>query len=739
MFDHTMQEALHKATTMTRKSKNEFITLEHFLLCSLDSPEVSRFFSDGLSLSVVKIKKDLTDFIKMNHKPIPRLTSQYNPEPTIGLHRSIETALRQAQGAGKNLISSLHVILAMMEEKESFAVYTLEKNGATPLVIMEYISNQTGAQTAHGNLSIEKSNPLEKYCQDLNARYKKGLTAPLVGREKELERIMEVLSRKTKNNPLLVGDPGVGKTALCEGLAEKSVEEKLPPSFKDLHVYGLDLASLLAGSKYRGDFEGRMKALLNQLKEVKNPLLMIDEVHTIVGAGTTSGNQVDFASLLKPSLSHPHLKVMGTTTFEEYRKHFAKDPTLSRRFQAIFIEEPDKEECLKILYDSKKSYEDFHKVEIEDESLKACVELSGKHLLDRHYPDKAFDLLDETCSHEKTINQNSKITATHVKENLKRLYKVSTDQVDKESSDVVLSLKEKLKTQIYGQDSAIEELYSSILVAYSGLKVKNKPLGAFLFTGPTGVGKTELSRQLAKHLNIPFIRFDMSEYIEKHSISRLIGSPPGYVGHEEGGRLTDEVSKNPHSVLLLDEIEKAHPDVINVLLQVMDSGVLTDSIGKKTFFNNCILIMTSNSGAREADKGSIGIFEAPSSDFSDKAIKSFFNPEFLNRLTSVVKFKSLDQNLLLKIVQKELNDLKREVENLGLKRNKMKWSKGVEKWVLEKAFEKGMGARPFERFINKNIRTPLAERILKLKGKKKTQSLSLSTSKNKLIIVETEQ
>ena len=721
MFDHTMQEALHKATTMTRKNKNEFITLEHFLLCSLDSPEVINFFTEN-ALNVSQIKTELTDFIKVNHKPIPRITSQYNPEPTIGLHRSIETALKQAQGAGKNLISSLHVILAIFQEKESYALHILEKNGLTPLIIMEGLSQQSTPPSS--------KDPLKKYCDDLNTKYKKGESTPLIGREKELDRIMEVLSRKTKNNPLLVGDAGVGKTAIGEGLAEKSVEKKLPPAFEDLRVFALDLTSLLAGSKYRGDFEARMKSLLNQLKNVKNPLLMIDEIHTIVGAGTTSGSQVDFASLLKPSLSDPHLKVMGTTTYEDYRKHFAKDPTLSRRFQAVFVNEPSWEESFKILKDSKSTYEKFHSVAIEDEALKACVDLSGKHIPDKRYPDKAFDVLDESCAHERTIKNNRVISSANVKETFKRLYKVSTDQVDKEGHDIVLDLKEKLKQRIYGQDQAIEELYSSILVAYSGLKVKNKPLGSFLFTGPTGVGKTELAKQLSEHLNIPFIRFDMSEYMEKHSVSRLMGSPPGYVGHEDGGRLTDEVSKNPHSVLLLDEIEKAHPEVINILLQVMDSGTLTDSIGKKTFFNNCVLIMTSNSGAREAEKGSIGLFEAPNADFSDKAIKNFFSPEFLNRLTSIVKFKALSQDLLLKVVQKELNALKEEIKALGFK---LEWTKSVENWVLDKAYEKGMGARPFERFVSKHIRTSLAEKVLALKGKKGSL-LKLAIEKTKLVV-----
>jgi len=724
MFDHTMQEALHKATTMTRKNKNEFITLEHFLLCSLDSESVQKFFNDSAHIDVNELKTELKTFIKDNHKPIPRLSSQYNPEPTIGLHRSIERALKQAQAAGKNQISSLHVVLALFEEQESYALYLLEKNGLTPLIIMEHLSSQPDA--LGGPSAAKSKDPLKIFCEDLNKKFKKGEVNPLIGREDELNRVVEVLSRKTKNNPLLVGDPGVGKTAIGQGLAEKSVEDKLPGDFKNLKVFELDLAALLAGSKYRGDFEARMKSLLSELKKVENPLLLIDEIHTIVGAGTTSGSQVDFASLLKPSLSDPHLKVMGTTTYEEYRKHFAKDPALSRRFQAVFVEEPSSKECLKILRESKKNYESFHKVSIEDEALKECVDLSKKHLLDKKFPDKAFDLLDETCAHERTIKQNFTITAANVKTNLKQLYKISTDQVDKESSDIVLDLKEKLKADIYGQDKAIDELHSSILVAYSGLKIKDKPLGSFLFTGPTGVGKTELTKRLAENLNLPLIRFDMSEYMEKHSVSRLIGSPPGYVGHEEGGRLTDEVSKSPHSILLLDEIEKAHPDVINILLQVMDSGVLTDSIGKKTYFNNCILIMTSNSGAREADRGSMGIFEAPSSDFSDKAIKNFFTPEFINRLTSIVKFKSLDRPLLLKVVQKELKSLSDEVKILG---HTLEWTKEIEEWVLEKAHEKGMGARPFERFISKNIRTPIAEKLLKLKKPGSKDSSELSTLK----------
>lgn len=710
MFDTSMQEALHKSTLMTRKQKQEFITLEHFLLCALNTKIVSDFINSELEEPVIdQLKVELEKFIKKNHKPIPRLTSQYNPEPTIGLHRCIEKALKQAQGAGKNSISALHVILTMFEEDESFAVYLLESNNITPLVVMEFLSGQPGAG-APTTLGNAKEDPLKKYCENLNDKYKNNEFSPLIGRTDEINRVLEVLSRKTKNNPLLVGDPGVGKTAIGEGLAELSVENKLPEKFADLKVYGLDLAALLAGSKYRGDFEARMKSLLNELKNTKNPLLFIDEIHSIVGAGTTSGSNVDFASLLKPSLTDSHLKVVGTTTYSEYRKHFAKDQALSRRFQPVFIEEPSEADCLMILEGTKSAYEEFHKVSIDFSALEATIELSGKHMPDKNFPDKAFDVLDETCAHETTINKVFLITAKEIKSTFKRLYKVSTDQVDKKSSELVLDLKENLKKNIYGQDSAIEELYSSILVAYSGLKSKEKPLGSFLFTGPTGVGKTELSKQLASHMNIPFIRFDMSEYMEKHSVSRLIGAPPGYVGHDEGGRLTDEVSKHPHCVLLLDEIEKAHPDVINVLLQVMDSGALTDSIGKKTYFNNCVLIMTSNSGAREADKGSIGFFDAPGSDFSDRAIKEFFTPEFLNRLTSIVKFKSLSPELLIQVVTKELEELKKDLTGQNID---LSWNSEVSEWIQKQTYEKGMGARPFERFINRQVRTKLAELILK--------------------------
>lgn len=722
MFDTSMQEALHKSTLLTRKQKQEFITLEHFLLCALNTKTVSEFMNSELEEPVIdQLKVDLTNFIKKTHQPIPRLTSQYNPEPTIGLHRCIEKALKQAQGAGKNSISALHVILTMFEEDESYAVYLLEQNEITPLVVMEFLSGQPGAGAAAALNT--KEDPLKKFCENLNDKYKNKDFAPLIGRETEIKRVLEVLSRKTKNNPLLVGDPGVGKTAIGEGLAELSVEKRLPEKFSELQIFGLDLAALLAGSKYRGDFEARMKSLLSELKNIKNPLLFIDEIHSIVGAGTTSGSNVDFASLLKPSLTDSHLKVVGTTTYSEYRKHFAKDQALSRRFQPIFIDEPSEANCLKILEGTKSAYEEFHKVSIDYSALETTVELAGKHMPDKKFPDKAFDVLDETCAHETTINKNFLISAKEIKATFKRLYKVSTDQVDKTSSELVLDLKESLKTNIYGQDDAIEELYSSILVAYSGLKSKDKPLGSFLFTGPTGVGKTELSKQLASHMNIPFVRFDMSEYMEKHSVSRLIGAPPGYIGHDEGGRLTDEVSKHPHCVLLLDEIEKAHPDVINVLLQVMDSGSLTDSIGKKTYFNNCVLIMTSNSGAREADKGSIGFFDAPGSDFSDKAIKEFFTPEFLNRLTAIVKFKALNFEQLVRVVEKELNDLKKDLHNQNIE---LKWSSAVPKWIQEKAYEKGMGARPFERFINRKIRTKLAELILKNQSPQSDNKLSFT-------------
>ncbi len=733
MFDHTLQEALHKATQYTTKLKNEYVSLEHFLWGALQVLDLSSFFKEHEIDSALYIKK-LESFILKSHPKLSRLDSNYNPEPTLGLHRCIERALKQAQSSGKNTITCLHILLSMFEEDESQAVFFLEDMNLTPLIIMEQISTEQSF-SENGETSTDKS-PLKKFCENLNKKFNDGATSKLIGRKEELQRILEILSRKNKNNPLLVGDPGVGKTALGEGLAELVETDAIPERFKDLSIFSLDLTSLLAGAKYRGDFEGRLKSLFKNLREVKNPLLFIDEVHTIIGAGSTSGSNVDLAGLLKPVLTDPHVKVIGSTTYAEYRKYFAKDPALSRRFQPIFIEEPSKKESLEILKGSKKDYEDFHNLKIQTDALQTTVDLSAKYILDRKFPDKALDLLDETCAHESVINSNKSVGPKEILKTLSRVYKVSEKSAgsnldEKNNGNAISSLKENLEKYIYGQSAAIDELNSNILVAYSGLNDKNKPLGSFLFTGPTGVGKTELTRQLAKHLEVPLIKFDMSEYMEKHSVSRLIGAPPGYVGHDEGTRLTDEVSKSPHSVLLLDEIEKAHPDVINILLQVMDSAVLTDSIGKKTHFNQCILIMTSNSGARSAEKGSVGFYEAPSHDFSDKAIKEFFSPEFINRLSATIKFKPLEEKQILKVITKSLNILKDELskKSIGLS-----WTDAVTKWILTTGAEKGMGARPYERFVSKHIKVPIAKKILgeksseelKIKLDVKTQKLVLS-------------
>jgi len=727
MFDQSLQEALHKATQFTRQEKNEFVTLEHFTWACLSVESVGALFKD-LDADPKETIKELEAFINRMHPKIDRLGSNYNPEPTIGLHRSIERALKQAQSSGKQGITALHVLLSIFEEEESYALFCLEKAGLSPLVIMEHLSSE-GHEASGEETSKD---PLKKFCENLNEKFKQGQITTLVGRQPELERILEVLSRKNKNNPLLVGDPGVGKTALGESLAELIESGQAPEKFKDLTVFSLDLTALLAGSKYRGDFENRMKQLFKSLKEIKNPLLFIDEVHTIVGAGSTSGSNVDFASLLKPVLTDSHLKVLGSTTYSEYRKNFAKDAALSRRFQPIFVEEPSKKETLEILKGTISSYESFHKVEIDVDAIESSVDQAALHILDRKFPDKAFDVLDETCAHESTLKKNFKIQKKHILATMQRVYKVSKNAADSSSDQKILKLKEALSGKIFGQDQAIEELSSNLMLSYSGLGPKGKPLGAFLFTGPTGVGKTELSRQLAHHMNVPLVKFDMSEYMEKHSVSRLIGAPPGYVGHEEGGRLTDEVSKTPHCVLLLDEIEKAHPDVINVLLQVMDSGELTDSIGKKTHFTQCTIIMTSNSGAREAEKGSIGIFEASTHDFSDKALKEFFAPEFLNRLTSIVKFGPLSSSQLTSVVEKNLKALE---EDLALQKTTLTWDKSIIDWVLRAGAEKGMGARPFERFINKNIRVALAKKMIE-KDPKTELELSISYTGQKLNLTE---
>jgi len=725
MFDASLQEALHKATQYTRQEKNEFVSLEHFVWACLSLTPVLELFKD-LDQDAEVIRKDLEAFVSRMHPKVDKLGSNYNPEPTIGLHRSIDRALKQAQSSGKQSITAFHVLLAIFEEEESYALFCLEKTGLSPLILMEHLSSESHEQTG----DVSSKDPLKQYCENLNLKFQKGEISNLVGRQAEIDRVLEVLSRKNKNNPLLVGDPGVGKTALGESLAELIETKKAPDKFKDLTVFSLDLTALLAGSKYRGDFENRLKQLFKSLKEIKNPLLFIDEIHLVVGAGSTSGSNVDFASLLKPVLTDSHLKVLGSTTYSEYRKSFAKDAALSRRFQPIFVEEPSKEETLEILKGSLESYEKFHAVKITEEALETAVAQAAIHILDRKFPDKAFDILDETCAHESTLKKNFTIKKEHILKTLSRVYKVSEKATASSSDQKVLELADALSEKIFGQDEAIEELAANLTLSYSGLGPKGKPLGAFLFTGPTGVGKTELSRQLALHMNVPLVKFDMSEYMEKHSVSRLIGAPPGYVGHEEGGRLTDEVSKNPHCVLLLDEIEKAHPDVINVLLQVMDSGELTDSIGKKTHFTRCTIIMTSNSGAREAERGSMGFYEASTHDFSDKALKEFFAPEFLNRLTSIVKFKSLSRPQLKSVVEKNLKALK---EDLLLQNTKLKWDASLVDWVLSAGAEKGMGARPFERFINKNVRVALAKKMIQ-KDPKAKMNLSLSYDGKKLVV-----
>ncbi len=732
MFDKSLQESLHHATQFTRKLKNEFVSLEHFLHGSLKVKELEPFFKDhGVDLKHYSLK--LETFIKKAHPKIKRVDSNYNPEPTMGLHRCIDRALKQAQSSGKTVISALHILLSIFEETESYALFVLEEMGLSPLIIMEHIT-ENGSSIEASPQSTSGKDPLKQYCTNLNLKFNKGDSPKLIGRTQELSRVLEVLSRKNKNNPLLVGDPGVGKTAIGEGLAELVTLQKAPPKFKDLEVFSLDLSALLAGAKYRGDFEGRLKSLFKSLREIKNPLLLIDEIHSIVGAGSTSGGSIDLAGLLKPVLTDPHIKVLGSTTYSEYRKHFAKDQALSRRFQAVFVEEPSEDETLKILNGVKEDFEGFHGLEIDDEAIVASVKLAGKHILDRKFPDKAFDVLDETCAFRTTQNDRKVIFKSDVEDTMVRVFKIS-DQITKESNDdLISSLEIKLKNKIFGQDQAIEALTDSMMIAYSGLNDDEKPLGSFLFTGPTGVGKTELTKQLANHLGLPLIKFDMSEYMEKHSVSKLIGAPPGYVGHDDGGRLTDEVSKNPNAVLLLDEIEKAHPDVINVLLQVMDSASLTDSIGKTTHFNRSIIVMTSNSGARAAQKGSVGIYEAPTHDFSDEAIKSFFSPEFINRLTAIIKFNSLETNKLVKVIEKNLLELKNE---LLKKEVDLEWDKSILNWILENGAETHMGARPFARFISKNIKVEIAKKMISHKKSSDRLKLSLSLDgKKKLQIFE---
>ncbi len=720
-----LERRLGDAVQMAKTSKHEFVTLEHILAALCETPSIVELLQ-SCNVDVQKVKRSALDFMKKN---CPRISAEqinayggidtWHPEFTLACHRLFQRSAMQIRNAGKSHITEGHLLIALFYEQESFAVSFLTQQGITQFDIIQQLSviEPTQGIDAPPLIAPPKSeetqsskSALENFCQNLNEKAKSGKMDPLIGRDEVLERMMQVLSRKQKNNPLLIGEPGVGKTAIAEGLALRIVENKVPDSLKEKVVYSMDLGSLLAGTKFRGDFESRLKNVIKEIKERKNAILFIDEIHTLVGAGATSGGSMDASNLLKPALANGEISCIGSTTHQEYRQYFEKDRALNRRFQKIDLKEASLEDTVKILKGLKPSYEKHHHVFYEDASFQAAAELSQKYIHNKLLPDKAIDVIDEAgaYAHLKGF-AGQVISPKEIEETIARISQVPLASISADDRTLLKDLDKKLKAVIFGQDEAIDKLVGCIKLARSGLSAQEKPIGSFLFTGPTGVGKTEICKQLATSLGIPFLRFDMSEYMEKHTVARLVGAPPGYVGFEEGGQLTEAVTKNPYCVLLLDEMEKAHSDIYNILLQVMDAGRLTDSNGRLTNFQNVILVMTSNAGAIEVAKGAIGIAEGGASGFSMDAIKKTFSPEFLNRLSAIVSFANLSDEVILKVVRKSVDELKMLLHKKNVD---FSCTEAVINFIKEKGYSKTYGARPIARTVEEHLKKPLVEELL---------------------------
>lgn len=716
MLSPQVEQSLNQAIQISQQFKSEYVGLEHLLLSLTHQASIQNIFKH-FNVPLEDIRKDLGDFIAQNLSKTPN--PKKSPEFTLGVHRLLQKCVIQVQSAGKNAVQCENLLIAMFEEPESHAAFFLKKYGLDQLQIIRMISHgykktvtisvQNPGESQQGQTN---ASALQQFTINLNELAASGKIDPLIGRDDVLERAMQVLCRRTKNNPLLVGDPGVGKTAIADGLALKIVEDKVPKPIKNSTLFSLDLGALLAGSKYRGDFEERLKALLAEIEKVPKAILFIDEIHSIVGAGSTSGHSLDAANLLKPYLAKGKIRCIGATTHKEYRQHFEKDRALSRRFQPIEIKEPTSEETVEILGGLKNKYEQHHDVHYPDELLTQIVKLAEKHLHDRFMPDKAIDVMDETGAYIR-LNKDSGGTPTITSENVEavisRMAQVPLQSVSTDDNEKLKTLDLRLKSLIFGQDKAITTLVQALKSNRVGLGRQNKPIGSFLFSGPTGVGKTEICKQLAHHLGVPLKRFDMSEYMEKHAVARLIGAPPGYVGFEEGGLLTQAVDKSPYSVLLLDEIEKAHTDLINILLQVFDNGTLTDPHGKTSHFENCIIIMTTNCGAKEAAKGHIGLHPPSSEGVSMAAIKQHFSPEFLNRLDDIVHFSPLTQETIRQVVDKFLVELK---EQLKEKEVSFEVTNEVKEFLAEKGFDPVYGARPMQRAIQEHLKKPITDELL---------------------------
>ena len=729
MIAQELEVSLHMAFVEARQQRHEFITVEHLLLALLDNPSAAEVLR-ACSANIDDLRKSLTNFIKDNTPQVAG-TEEVDTQPTLGFQRVIQRAIMHVQstGNGKKEVTGANVLVAIFGEKDSHAVYYLHQQGVTRLDVVNFIAhgirksdpqesakpgesaaeNEEQGAEAKGN---EKQSPLEQFTQNLNQAAKDGKIDPLIGREYEVERTIQILCRRRKNNPLLVGEAGVGKTAIAEGLAWRITQNEVPEILAEATVYSLDMGALLAGTKYRGDFEQRLKAVLKSLKDKPHAILFIDEIHTLIGAGAASGGTLDASNLLKPALSSGQLKCIGATTFTEYRGIFEKDAALSRRFQKVDVVEPTVQETIDILKGLKSRFEEHHSVKYAVAALQAAAELSAKYINDRHLPDKAIDVIDEAGAAQRILAPSKRkktIGKGEIEEIVAKIARIPPANVSNDDRSKLQTLERDLKSVVFGQDKALEVLSASVKMARSGLGKADKPIGAFLFSGPTGVGKTEAAKQLAYIMGIDLIRFDMSEYMERHAVSRLIGAPPGYVGFDQGGLLTEAITKKPHCVLLLDEIEKAHPDIFNVLLQVMDHGTLTDNNGRKADFRNVIIIMTTNAGAETMNKATIGFTNPREAGDEMADIKRLFTPEFRNRLDAIVSFKALDENIILRVVDKFLLQLEGQ---LAEKKVEVTFTDTLRKYLAKKGFDPLMGARPMQRLIQDTIRRALADELL---------------------------
>jgi len=726
MIAQELEVSLHMAFVEARQQRHEFITVEHLLMALLDNPSAAEVLR-ACSANIDELRKSLAQFIKEN-TPTVGGADEVDTQPTLGFQRVIQRAIMHVQstGSGKKEVTGANVLVAIFGEKDSHAVYYLHQQGVTRLDVVNFIahgikktdppeqpkSNEGSGNEGEKEEGESKGSPLDQFTQNLNQLAREGKIDPLIGRELEVERVIQILCRRRKNNPLLVGEAGVGKTAIAEGLAWRITQNEVPEILADAQVYSLDMGALLAGTKYRGDFEQRLKSVLKHLKDQPNAVLFIDEIHTLIGAGAASGGTLDASNLLKPALSSGAMKCIGATTFTEYRGIFEKDAALSRRFQKVDVVEPSVEQTIEIQKGLKSRFEEHHSVKYALGALQAAAELSAKFINDRHLPDKAIDVIDEAGAAQRILPKNKQkktITRNEVEEIVAKIARIPPTSVSSDDRSKLRTLERDLNSVVFGQEPAIEALAAAIKMARSGLGKPDKPIGSFLFSGPTGVGKTEVAKQLAFILGIELIRFDMSEYMERHAVSRLIGAPPGYVGFDQGGLLTEAITKKPHAVLLLDEIEKAHPDVFNVLLQVMDHGALTDNNGRKADFRNVILIMTTNAGAETMNKATIGFTNSREQGDEMADIKRLFTPEFRNRLDATVSFRSLDEEIIMRVVDKFLLQLEGQ---LAEKKVEVTFSDALRKHLSKKGFDPLMGARPMQRLIQDTIRRALADELL---------------------------